>query len=492
MSSKKSVAVIGAGISGLASAIELAHGAYNVTVFEKNESFGGRGRQIEKDGFLFDMGPSWYWMPDIFENFFNDYGKTVSDYYELERLDPSFRIFHRNGTLDVPAGVESCMEVFEKRETGSGTFLRKFLEEAKYKYETGMREFVRKPSLKWSEYFDLKLLKSLFRLQMFQSLQSVVYKNIQDEVLRQWLCFPVLFLGAKPSKTPALYSLMNYAEMVLGTWYPKGGMIRLFEAMYKLACEKGVRFEFQANVQKLVCHDDSVERILVNGREQSFDAVIAAADYQHVDEQLLGQQYRQYPEGYWQSRVMAPSSMLFYLGLNSKIDGLLHHNLFFDTDFDQHAETIYDNPAWPEDPLFYVCVPSITDPEVAPEGKENLFILIPLAAGISDHPEERKKLFNKVMQRLEEHTGVKIRDQIQVSLEMGPSDFVQQYNSYKGNAYGLANTLMQTAVLKPRLRHRRLKNLFFAGQLTHPGPGLPPSLISGQISAKLLKKEMPL
>ncbi|MBK9106958.1 MAG: phytoene desaturase [Saprospiraceae bacterium] len=488
MASKKSVAIIGAGISGMAAAIELADKAYKPIVYEKNNSFGGRGRQIEKDGFLFDLGPSWYWMPDIFEKFFNDYGKSSRDYFELLRLDPSFRIFHKEGILDVPAGVEACIEVFEHREKGSGIFLRKFLKEAQYKYETGMRDFVRKPSLKWSEYFDWDLLKAALRLQMFQSLESVVYKNIKDELLRQWLCFPVLFLGAKPSQTPALYSLMNYAEMELGTWYPKGGMIKLFEALYALALEKGVKFEFMADVQKIDCDSHHVKSILVNNREVFVDAVVATADYHHVDEHLLAHEHRQYSKKYWESRVMAPSAMLYYLGVGETIDGLLHHNLFFDTDFERHAGSIYDHPEWPEDPLFYVCVPSKTDSLVAPKGKENLFILVPLAAGIQDQPEERQKLFEKVIRRLEKKTGTSIVDKILFKMEMGPSDFVELYNSYKGNAYGLANTLMQTAVLKPRLKHHKLTNLFFAGQLTHPGPGLPPSLISGQLSATLLQK----
>lgn len=488
MSSKKSVAIIGAGISGLAAAIELADKAYDLTVYEKNKTYGGRGRQIEKDGFLFDLGPSWYWMPDIFEKFFNDYGKSSRDYFELLRLDPSFRIYHKEGSLDVPAGVEACIKVFEHREKGSGTFLRKFLEEAQYKYETGMREFVRKPSLKWSEYFDWNLLKAVLRLQMFQSLESVVYKNIKDALLRQWLCFPVLFLGAKPSQAPALYSLMNYAEMALGTWYPKGGMIKLFDALYALACEKGVKFEFNADVQKINCDSQKVKSIQVNDREIHVDAVLATSDYHHVDEHLLANEHRQYSEKYWESRVMAPSAMLYYLGIDGRLDGLLHHNLFFDADFERHSGNIYDRAQWPEDPLFYVCAPSKTDPTVAPAGKENLFILVPLAAGIQDHPEQRRKLFEKVIKRLEQKTRASLENKILLKIEMGPSDFVKQYNSYKGNAYGLANTLMQTAVLKPRLKHKKLANLFFAGQLTHPGPGLPPSLISGQMSASLLQK----
>ncbi len=490
MKSPKRVAIIGTGISGMAAAIELADKGMRVTAFEKNASYGGRGRQHLAQGYAFDLGPSWYWMPDIFEAFFNRYGKSTSDYFELVRLDPSYRIVHRQGVLDAPAGREACEAVFEQREPGSSQFLHAFLDEARYKYETGMSDFVRRPSLRWSEFFDLRLLKAALRLDMLTPLEKIVYRGVRDEVLRQWLCFPVLFLGAKPSRTPALYSLMNHADIDLGTWYPMGGMFRLFEAMYQLALEKGVEFHFNAPVSAIKSQGPAVTGLVVDDREHLFDAVIAAADYHHVDSQLLGAGRAHYTERYWQQRELAPSSLIYYLGVGKKLDGLLHHNLFFDADFDRHATSIYDEGGWPEDPLFYVCAPSKTDPSVAPAGKENLFILIPLAPGIHDTPEARSQLYNKVMHRIESRVGESIRPHIEYKMEMGPDDFVSAYNSFKGNAYGLANTLRQTAVLKPSLRHRRMKGLYYAGQLSHPGPGLPPSLISGQISAGLVTDDL--
>ncbi len=489
MNREFSVGIIGAGISGMAAAIELADKGIQVHVFEKNSGFGGRGRVVERDGFLFDMGPSWYWMPDLFESFFQEYGHSISDYFELMRLDPSFKLIYKGGELDIPAGLEACCEVFEQREPGSSRFLRKFLAEAKYKYETGMREFVRKPSLSLFEFMDWRVLKGLFRLQLFQSIERIVFKGIKDPVLRQWLCFPVLFLGAKPSQTPALYSLMNYAEIELGTWFPRGGMIRLFEAFYKLACEKGVQFHFNAEVKGIELAGKKVKGLQVNERSFVFDSIIAAADYHHVETALLPAEKRQYSETYWQSRLMAPSSLIFYLGIRGPLEGLLHHNLFFDADFERHASEIYDQPAWPQDPLFYLSIVSKSDPTVAPKGMENLFILIPLAAGIQDDKEMRQMLFDKVMDRIEQKTGQPVRERIVTRMEMGPSDFEQSYHSFKGNAYGLANTLGQTAVLKPRMKHKKLDGLYYAGQLTHPGPGLPPSMISGQNSAKLLIKE---
>ena len=492
MSQNISVAVIGAGISGLAAAIELSAQGHRVKVYEKNASFGGRGRVIEKDGFLFDMGPSWYWMPDVFENFLNAYGKSVSQYFQLVRLDPSFRIFGHDEVLDVPAGRQACLKLFEQREPGSSKFLDRFLQEAKYKYDTGMGDFVRKPSLSWSEFLDWRLIRSVFKLEMFSSLEKVVHRGVHDELLRQWLCFPVLFLGAKPSHTPALYSLMNYAEIELGTWYPMGGMTHLFKALYDLALEQGVQFEFNAAVSKIVVKDQRACGVISNGQAFSFDAVISSADYHHTEQCLLDPAHRQYSESYWESRVMAPSSLVFYLGVDRKVDGLLHHNLFFDESFDEHARSIYDHAAWPSDPLFYVCAPSKTDPGVAPQGMENLFILIPLAAGLKDDESEREKLFEQVLRRIQARTGVDLRPHVVVKMEMGPRDFENTYNSFKGNAYGLANTLRQTAMFKPRLKHETVDRLFFAGQLSHPGPGLPPSLISGQISARLVQQHFSL
>lgn len=488
MTQQKSIAIIGAGISGLTAAIELASKGFRVTVFEKNEQFGGRGGILKKNGFMFDCGPSWYWMPDIFEEFFKKHGHSTSDYFDLKRLDPSFRIFSDKEFMDVPAGRASCLELFEQREKGSSKFLNKFLDEGQYKYQTGMRDFVRKPSLKWSEYFDWRLLKGLMRLEMLKSLETVVHRGIKDPILRQWMCFPVLFLGAKPSRTPALYSLMNYAEIELGTWYPMGGMIKLFESLYQIAMDRGVLFEFNSSVDKIEVLEQKATGVKINGLKHQTDVVLSTADYQHTDQVLLDPPNRQYSEQYWNTRLMAPSAMVFYIGIDRKVEGLLHHNLFFDEPFDRHASAIYDVPDWPSDPLFYVCVPSKTDPTVAPQGMENLFILIPLAAGLEDNSLHRENLFQKVFQRIQKKIGINLIPHVIVREEMGPKDFKSVYNSYKGNAYGLANTLRQTAVLKPRLKHSRVEGLFFAGQLSHPGPGLPPSLISGQISAELILK----
>ena len=488
----KKVIVIGSGFSGLSAATALASRGYQVTVLEKNFTPGGRARKFDVDGFTFEMGPSWYWMPDVFEDYFNRFGFTANNFYVLKRLDPSYRIFYPdNELLDVPAGLEAIYDMFEAEEPGSSKKLKKFLEEAKYKYEVGMREFVHKPSLSVLEFMDIRIAKSMIRLQMFSSLASEVRRLFRNPKLISLLEFPVLFLGATPQKTPAMYSLMNYADMALGTWYPMGGMYRIVEALVAVAEAQGVEILTGNEVQHI-----SVERGKVTGvqTESGFyqaDLVVGSADYNHVEQKLLQKEYRQYSPQYWESRVMAPSSLLFYLGVNKRLRNLKHHNLFFDRDFGKHSIEIYEDPAWPSDPLFYVCAPSVTDPTVAPAGHENLFVLIPVAPGLEDNEALRERYYHIVMERLETLTGQSVRDHVVYKRSYAHRDFAGDYHAFKGNAYGLANTLRQTAFLKPKMKSPKVKGLYYTGQLTTPGPGVPPSLISGQVVADLISKEHP-
>ena len=481
----KKVIVIGAGFSGLAAATKLADQGYNVSLLEKNNSTGGRARQFKADGFTFDMGPSWYWMPDVFDQYFNSFGKKVNDYYNLIRLDPSYAVFFgKNQTVDLPAGIENLYALFEKHEPGSSSKLEQFLREAAYKYEVGMNEFVHKPGHSIMEFADLRILQSLFRLQMFTSIDKHIKKLFNNEKLVQILEFPVLFLGATPENTPALYSLMNHADMTLGTWYPMGGMHKIVEAMTALAEEKGVNIFLDNAVKKLEIKGGKVQSVITNQGQFDTEVVVASADYHHIEQSILEESHRSYSKKYWDKRVMAPSSLLFYLGINKKLKGLHHHNLFFDEDFKLHAYEIYESPQWPSKPLFYVCAPSVTDNSVAPEGCENIFILMPAAPDLEDSEEKREYYFNIILDRLEALTEQNIRDHIIYKRSYAHQNFIEDYNSFKGNAYGLANTLMQTAFLKPKMRSKKVANLFYTGQLTTPGPGVPPSLISGQVVAK--------
>ncbi len=485
----KKVVVIGAGFAGLSAACNLAADGFDVTVLEKNEVPGGRARHFTAEGFLFDMGPSWYWMPDVFEQFFARFGKKASDYYQLVRLDPSYIVhFGPDDSMEVPANMAELEAMFERYEPGSTANLHKFLAEAEYKYRVGMNEFVQKPSNSILEFADWRIAASMFRLQMFTSMSKHVRKLFRNEKLIKLLEFPVLFLGATPEKTPALYSLMNYADMALGTWYPMGGMYRIIEGMVSLARELGVKLELGQEVREIVVPNGHAKMVRTHtGREYPADVVVGAADYQHIDTKLLGADQRNYSDKYWETRTMAPSCLLFYVGVNKRLQGLRHHNLFFDEDFGRHAREIYETPMWPEKPLFYVSAPSQTDPSVAPEGSENLFILIPVAPGLEDTPAIRERYYELVMDRLEGLTGQQIRESVVYRRSFAHADFISDYHAFKGNAYGLANTLMQTAFLKPKLRSKRVKNLFYTGQLTVPGPGVPPSLISGQVVAREVK-----
>lgn len=485
----KKIVVIGAGFAGLAAAASLAQKGHQVTILEKNEGPGGRARQYEAQGFTFDMGPSWYWMPEVFEDFFQRFGKSTADYYELLRLDPSYVVYFGKGEeMEVPAKMEELYAMFESYEPGSSAKLKQFLDEAAYKYKVGMSEFVFKPSHSIMEFADLRILKSMFGLQMFSSVSKAIRKLFKNEKLIQLLEFPVLFLGATPQKTPALYSLMNYADLALGTWYPQGGMHEIVKAMVSLAEEQGVEIRYNQEVKQIIVPNGHVTQVVTADQSYEVDAVVGGADYHHLEQQVLEPHLRNYSASYWDKRTMAPSSLLFYVGVDKKLPGLHHHNLFFDEDFALHAEEIYEDPKWPSKPLFYVCAPSVTDETVAPAGQENLFFLIPLAPDLEDTDALREKYFEVVLQRFEAITGHDIRDHIVYRRSYAHRDFKKDYHAFKGNAYGLANTLLQTAFLKPKMRNRKVKNLFFTGQLTTPGPGVPPSLISGQVVAEEVDK----
>lgn len=482
--------VIGSGFAGMSVATFLAHEGWDVTVLEKHDQPGGRARQLKVDGFTFDMGPSWYWMPDVFEHYFNQFGKKVSDYYELKRLDPSYRIYYPNEIIDIPADFKAMKDLFEKIEPGAGKRLDQFMDEAAYKYQVGINKLVYKPGLSLTEFADMDLVKGIFKLDVFASMKTHVRKYFSDPRLRELMEFPVLFLGALPEKIPALYSLMNYADVKLGTWYPMGGMHEIVKAMHQLAEEKGVNFLFNHNVESISIAGEEATGVVANDTYFEADVVISGADYHFTDTKLLHHHEQSYSEAYWENRVMAPSCLLYYVGINKRLTNVPHHSLFFDTNFEEHGKEIYDDPKWPSDPLFYVSATTVTDPSGAPEGCENLFFLIPVASGLTGDTEEiREQYFRQIIQRFEQRIGEPILDSIVYKKSYSVSDFVSDYNAFRGNAYGLANTLMQTAILKPSCRSRKVTNLYYTGQLTVPGPGVPPSLISGEVVAKQINKQ---
>lgn len=486
------IAIIGSGFSGLSAAAYLAKAGHQVQVYEKNALTGGRARQFEtSNGYKFDMGPSWYWMPDVFEKFFADFGYSVADVYKLQLLNPSFDIvFGLNDRMHVPENYEELRTLFDTLEPGSAVKLDKFMKEAAYKYQTGMGDVIYQPGDSITELLLPELITGVFRLQVFSSFSKHVRQYFSHPQLIALMEFPVLFLGAMPQDTPALYSLMNYAGLKMGTWYPENGFASVIQAMQKVAEKLGATFHTNANVEKINVNNGIATSLIVGGQSIACDVVLASADYHHVESKLLESAYRNYDESYWAKKTFAPSSLIYYLGISKKIEGINHHTLFFDEDINQHAIEIYKEPKWPNKPLFYVCCPSKTDANVAPQGHENIFLLMPVATNLEDTDEIREKYFRIMIDRMEKQFNTDILSHIDYKQSYCVKDFVADYNSYKGNAYGLANTLRQTAVLKPKMRNKKVNNLFYAGQLSVPGPGVPPSLISGKIASNIINKHL--
>ena len=493
----KTIVIIGSGFAGLSAACFMARAGCRVIVLEKHSTPGGRARQLKANGFTFDMGPSWYWMPDVFERFLNCFGKQISNYYVLRKLDPAYRIYWEDGETDVPTDYKALTKLFESIEPGAGVQLDKFIAEAKYKYDIGINKMVYKPGLSFTELLDMQLLMGIFKLDVFKSIKSHVAKYFKSKQLQQLMEFPVLFLGALPKKISALYSLMNYAAIKGGTWYPEEGMYSIIKAMHTLALELGVEFYFDCDVTEIIIEKNVARKVaakttmngITSNKIFEADAVIGGADYHFIETVLLPKAYRTYSENYWNTRVMAPSCLLYYVGINKRLKNIKHHSLFFDTDFEVHGKEIYATKSWPRNPLFYVSATSVTDSTVAPKDCENLFFLIPVASGLAnDSGELRERYFEMIVNRFEKRIKQTIKENIVYKKTFGPTDFMQEYNAYKGNAYGLANTLMQTAILKPSCCSKKVKNLFYTGQLTVPGPGVPPSLISGEVVVKEVLK----
>lgn len=478
--------IVGAGFGGLSLAALLAKNGFNVTVLEKNEQPGGRASVYNDEDFYFDMGPSWYLMPDVYEKFFAEFGKKPEDFFKLERLDPSYRIFFGNKkSVDVAADIEKNYILFDSLEENGAKKLEEYLKSSKELYDFSLNEMLYKDYTSILDFFNGKLLLKGYKMNILENLQHYVNKKFESDEARKILEYAIGFLGGAPANTPSFYHLMSHVDLTMGVFYPQGGMRKVVDSIYKLAQSYGVNFQFNEPVEMLDIHDHNVKRVITSKADYDVDLVIVNVDYAHSELNFLTNDNRTYNAKYWDSRVMAPSAMVVYVGVDHTIDKLVHHNLFLDDDWEHGFDTIFDSKkaAWPENPSYYVNVPSRTDSSAAPQGSDTLFILIPLAPGLEDNSKLRENFYNKIMDDLESKIDENIRDHTVVKRIFALDDFKSRYNAYKGTALGLSHTLRQSALWRPAHKSKKVKNLYYSGHYTHPGIGVPMTLISSQIVA---------
>ena len=485
---EKRAVVIGAGVGGLASAALLARAGFRVTVLEKNDSVGGRARIWRQKGFTFDMGPSWYLMPEVFENFFGLFGRSREQYYQLQELSPYYRVFfHPREWVDVTSDRRQVLDLFESFEPGGAKRLEKYLDRAKYKYDVAMKEFLYKDYGSVFDFLNARMLIEGTRLNVFGRLDRSVRRYFRDRRARQILEYAMVFLGTSPQAAPALYSIMSHVDLNLGVHYPIGGLSAVSAGIAKLAEEQGVRVRLNAEVKQIqVGPSARATRVVTAEDEIETDVVLVNADYPFTETHLLEPAYRSLPAAYWKRRVFAPSMFILYLGLNRSLKNLVHHNLYFSEDWNEHFDTIFKVPSWPQEPCFYLSCITKTDPQMAPKGQENVFVLVPVAPGLEDGEAFRERYADQVIEHIEKVIGEQFRSSIVVRRIFSHRDFISDYNAYGGTALGLAHTLNQTAFFRPAFRSKKVENLYYAGQYTHPGVGVPMVLIAAQVAAGLI------
>ena len=480
---KYDVVVIGGGFGGLAAAALLAKDGKRVVVIEKNKLMGGRANLLKAKGFQFDMGPSWYMMPDVFEKFFAEFDKKPSDYLDLVKLDPQYRIIFPDKThVDMRPDLKHNKAVFEKIEKGAGKRLQDYLDEARIKYELSVRTVLYKNVDSIFDFFSWDLLKNGRMLRPFDSMQNYVAEFFKSEKLQQIIQFTLVFLGGAPHNMPALYSLISHVDFTMHTSYPMGGMFKVVEAFVKVGKKHGVEYLPETPALALITKDGKITGVRTKNGVIHCNAVVANADMAHLEKLLDDPSLRMYDEKYWQSRVFAPSAFLMYLGVKGSVPELQHHNIFFGKNWIEHFREIFEKPSWPKDPSIYLNVPSITDPAVAPKGHHTIMILVPVACGLDETAASKEEYGEYILQYLEEKAGIKLKKKIVYKSIFSVTDFQSAYNSYAGNALGgVAHTLMQTGPFRPPNKHKKIKNLFFSGAGTVPGIGVPSAIISGHL-----------
>lgn len=484
------VTVIGAGFGGLSAAALLAKEGYDVTLLEKNEQPGGRARVLREKGYSFDMGPSWYLMPDVFENFFSEFDKKPEDYYKLIRIDPSYRIFFDGEqTVDVSADLQENYELFDGFEEGGGDKLRRYLEQAERHYRLAMDEMIYKEYDRIWDLFNGKLALEGFKLPLFSNIDGYVSKWFKSSKAKKILEYSIGFIGGSPHNTPALYYIMNHVDLKLGVWYPaEGGIGRVVDSLVGLCKEYGVEIKYGQEVTKIEASGKRVTQVETSTETYEPEIIVVNADYPHTELNLIESKYRTYDEKYWESKTLAPSALVLYIGLDKKLPNLQHHNLFLTKDWDQGFESIFDpkKARWPETPSYYINMTSKYDATTAPEGGETIFVLVPLAPDLEDTPGIREKYYNKLVSHMETLAGEPIIGHEVVKRIYAVNDFKKDYNAYKGTALGLTHSLLQTAIFRPSHKSGKLDNLYYTGHYTHPGIGMPMCLISSQVLAKTI------
>ncbi|MBA3758866.1 phytoene desaturase [Candidatus Saccharibacteria bacterium] len=485
----KSAIIIGSGFGALGSACLLAKAGWNVTVLEKNNQIGGRAGYFEEEGFRFDMGPSWYLMPDVFEHFFKLLGEDVNKHLKLKKLSPSYRIFYKDTFLkiDIHSDLEKDLKTIEQIETGAGSALESYLDQAGYQYGVAKDRFMYKNYDSFKDFFTREMATEGRKLNVLSNMNKHVGKYFKTDAMQKLMQYPLVFLGSSPYNTPAIYNIMSHIDFNMGVYYPDGGIYEIVKALQKIAEKHGAKFVTDCLVEKIIVEDGKAVGVMTKNGEQRADIVISNADIHHTETQLLETEYRTKTERYWHKRTMAPSALIMYLGVKGKIPELTHHNLLFSKDWKKNFAEIFDQPRWPKDPSLYICNPSKTDPSVAPKDHENLFVLVPVASGLKYDDELLEHYSNKILETIEKHMYVKdLRERIVYKKLFSVRDFEQRYNSYKGSALGLAHTLRQTAIFRPNNISKKVKDLYYVGAGTNPGIGMPITLISAELMYKRL------
>ena len=501
--------VIGGGVAGLASATLLAQEGHSVTLFERHERVGGRAGTLERDGFRFDTGPSWYLMPSAFDHFFQLLGTSTREQLDLRRLDPGYRVFtepdaqgERAPAVTVPAGAHAVRALFERLEPGSAQRVDEYLASAREAADFAERYFLYNPFTRLGKLATPELIKRVPHLTrlLSQSLETWVNERFCHPVLRQILQYPAVFLGTSPAEAPAMYHLMSALDLDQGVQYPMGGFWQFVSRLERLAIEAGVEIVTDAEVTGINTHRRRVQSITWRRRAEHValaDVVVSAADLHHTETQLLVRADQSYPEEWWEKKKSGPGAIIVMLGVEGKLPQLPHHSLFFTTDWQSNFEAIFGaNTRVPDPASVYVCKPSATDAGVAPKGCENLFVLVPVPAdtdlghggpdGTGDGLVEM--VADRVIDQVAGWAGIHdLRSRIRVRHTLGPADFADDYASWRGGMLGPAHTLTQSALFRPQNQSRRVKGLYYAGATTAPGVGVPMCLISAELVLKRIR-----